>query len=101
MDVIEKLIELTEVGQLHWFSNLNNTWTTKKNNVECILSSINPKKHTYSKDTIVYSLRIGGFTFDRNINRLEALAEAIRKESQQTEKKQLQVQIDKFFKDNF
>jgi hypothetical protein len=102
VDVIGKLIELTEVGQLHWISHLNNTWTAKKNDVECKLELITePKKDPYSKDTIVYSLRIGGFTFGHNIVRLEALLEAIRKESQQTEQKQLEVQITKFFKDNF
>lgn len=102
MDVIGKLIELTESGQLHWTNNLGNIWITKNNNVECKLEAITePKKDHYSENRTVYSLKIGGFTAAYDNARLEELLEAIRKESLQTEKKQLQVQINKFFNDNF
>ena len=99
MDVIAKLIKLTEAGQLHWINCHNNTWTTRNNDVECKLESyIEPK---ISGIVTVYSLKIGGYKFVENNDRIETLLETIRKEIKQTEQKQLQVQINKFFNDNF
>lgn len=93
---------MTKEGRLQWVSNIDTiaTWTTKNNDVECILRLIT-HRGLYRETKITYSLEIGGCSFGSDIPRLKELHETIMNESIKNNQIQLQSQIKKFFNENF